>query len=171
MKPSHLQTPRTLADCTFTQGYQSAYPNPHGESLWEVLAGYALAGATCGLLTGIGITGLMALFVELPLPRPGAALDLRVQFETETMDAAQQMLSGMREIMIEEGLPANRIVTEVSEDRGEVVHQIVKTAEKHGCDTVVVGRRGKSMIGQIFADSVAEQLVRHPIGMTIWLVE
>ncbi len=103
--------------------------------------------------------------------RPGAAADLRVQFETETMDAAQQMLASMREIMIAEGMPASRIVTEVSEDRGDVVHQIVTTAEKHDCDTVVVGRRGKSMISQIFADSVAEQLVRHPIGMTIWLVE
>lgn len=54
MKPSHLQTPRTLADCTFTQGYQSAYPNPHGESLWEVLAGYALAVAI-----GVGLAACL----------------------------------------------------------------------------------------------------------------
>ncbi len=60
---------------------------------------------------------------------------------------------------------------EVSEDRGEVVSQIIKAAEKHGCDTVVVGRRGNSMMGRFFADSVAEQLVRHPIGMSLWLVE
>lgn len=40
----------------------------------EMLAGYALAGATCGLITGLSVAGLMMLFVELPLPHPGAAL-------------------------------------------------------------------------------------------------
>lgn len=29
MKPSHLQTPRTLADCTFTYGYTSHSPSGH----------------------------------------------------------------------------------------------------------------------------------------------
>lgn len=32
MKPSHITTPRTLADCTFTQGYTSAASYPHERS-------------------------------------------------------------------------------------------------------------------------------------------
>jgi ABC-2 type transport system permease protein len=40
----------------------------------ELLAGYGLAGATCGLLTGLFVTGLMALFVDLPLSHPAMAL-------------------------------------------------------------------------------------------------
>ena len=40
----------------------------------ELLAGYGLAGATCGLLTGLFVTGLMALFVDLPLSHPATAL-------------------------------------------------------------------------------------------------
>lgn len=50
MKPSHTQTPRTLADCTFTQGYESVRPMSHKEPTWERVAGYALAFAIgCGL--------------------------------------------------------------------------------------------------------------------------
>jgi ABC-type nitrate/sulfonate/bicarbonate transport system permease component len=40
MKPSHTQTPRTLADCTFVTGHSSINDR---EPLWEVVAGYVLA--------------------------------------------------------------------------------------------------------------------------------
>jgi hypothetical protein len=40
MKPSHTQTPRTLADCTFVTGHSGIHdPEP----LWEIIAGYVLA--------------------------------------------------------------------------------------------------------------------------------
>lgn len=55
MKPSHITTPRNLADCTFTYGYTSARPMAYREPKWERVAGYALA-------FGIGI-GLAALLV------------------------------------------------------------------------------------------------------------
>lgn len=54
MKPSHTQTPRTLADCTFEQGYASIQPMAHREAPWEVLAGYALAFAI-----GVGMAALL----------------------------------------------------------------------------------------------------------------
>lgn len=41
MKPSHTQTPRTLADCTFVTGHSTMHSTP--EPLWEVIAGYVLA--------------------------------------------------------------------------------------------------------------------------------
>ena len=50
MKPSHIQTPRTLADCTFVYGYTSVRPMAHREPSWERAAGYVLAFAIgCGL--------------------------------------------------------------------------------------------------------------------------
>lgn len=54
MKPSHLQTPRTLSDCTFTQGYQTAEFQPHIEPTWEVVAGYVLAVAI-----GVGLAACL----------------------------------------------------------------------------------------------------------------
>lgn len=58
MKPSHLTTPRTLADCTFTYGYASVRPMAYRVPRWEVWAGYALAAAI-----GVGLAVL--LVVEL----------------------------------------------------------------------------------------------------------
>ena len=43
MKPSHISTPRTLADCTFTYGYASSRSMAHRIPSWEHWAGYALA--------------------------------------------------------------------------------------------------------------------------------
>lgn len=56
MKPSHITTPRTLADCTFTYGYTSSRPMAHREPAWERVAGYVLA-------TAIGV-GFAALLVS-----------------------------------------------------------------------------------------------------------
>ena len=55
MKPSHTQTPRTLADCTFVQGYKSIHPMSHKEATWEFIGGYLLA-------TAIGVSMAACLF-------------------------------------------------------------------------------------------------------------
>lgn len=57
MKPSHTQTPRTLADCTFTQGYATKEFSPHAEPLWEVIAGYAVAVAI-----GVGLAAMLVVW-------------------------------------------------------------------------------------------------------------
>jgi hypothetical protein len=45
MKPSNLTTPRTLADCTFTTGYQSYQPSAYDWQDYVVFWGCAAAGA------------------------------------------------------------------------------------------------------------------------------
>ena len=52
MKHSHIQTPRTLNECHWTPGYRCVSVR---ETLWERIAGYALA-------TAIGV-GMAALLV------------------------------------------------------------------------------------------------------------
>jgi ABC-type nitrate/sulfonate/bicarbonate transport system permease component len=52
MKQSNLTTPRTLNECHFTPGYTSQ--GPQKETLFEVIAGYALA-----LVIGIGLAALL----------------------------------------------------------------------------------------------------------------
>jgi len=51
MKPSHLQTPRTMNDGIWSSGYVSASSS---EQRWEVLAGYALA-----IVIGVGLAALL----------------------------------------------------------------------------------------------------------------
>lgn len=56
MKPSHITTPRNLADCTFTYGYTTARPMAYREAKWEKLAGYALA-----FVIGIGLAAVLVV--------------------------------------------------------------------------------------------------------------
>jgi len=58
MKPSHITTPRTLADCTFTYGYTSVRPMAYRVPRWESVAGYLLA-------IGIGLSLAILLVREL----------------------------------------------------------------------------------------------------------
>lgn len=54
MKPSHIQTPRTLNECQFTPGYES---HSLREPLWEKVAGYALVFAIGCALAGVLVIG------------------------------------------------------------------------------------------------------------------
>lgn len=54
MKPSHLSTPRNLADCTFTYGYTSVRPMVHREPTWEKVGGVLLA-----TVIGVGMAALL----------------------------------------------------------------------------------------------------------------
>jgi len=59
MKPSHITTPRTLADCSFTQGYASVKPMAYRLHSWEQWAGYALAvfiGFSLALILFMGLS-------------------------------------------------------------------------------------------------------------------
>ena len=52
MKPSHTSTPRTLADCQWTQGYACARPEPR-VGLRDTLAGAALSAAIFAALAAV----------------------------------------------------------------------------------------------------------------------
>lgn len=58
MKPSHITTPRTLAECTFIQGYSSVQPMAYRAAKWEEVAGYALAALIGFSLAAILFYGL-----------------------------------------------------------------------------------------------------------------
>ena len=74
--------------------------------------------------------------------------EYRAAYEKETREAGERMLAEMKELLVREGEPARA----------------------HGCDTIVVGRRGKSMVGQFLVGSAVEHLLRNPTGFTIWVV-
>jgi hypothetical protein len=57
MKPSHLQTPRNLADCTFVTGHSTMHKS---ETTLETIAGYLLAIAIGVALATILFYGLSA---------------------------------------------------------------------------------------------------------------
>jgi hypothetical protein len=50
MKPSHLTTPRTLAECTFTTGYSIAEPRRHSQVPGLIIVAFILGALLWTLL-------------------------------------------------------------------------------------------------------------------------
>lgn len=97
--------------------------------------------------------------------------DFRERVRTETEDAAKRMLKEMKSLIVRDGANPKSIATETVEPDVDIVAQILDAASRHDCDTIVIGRRGRSMFTEFFGGSVAERLLRNPTGFTIWLVE
>jgi nucleotide-binding universal stress UspA family protein len=56
-------------------------------------------------------------------------------------------------------------------DGTQATQEILKLARARGCDTVVLGRKSLSWLGQLIHGDPAEDLVRRGKGFTIWIVE
>jgi nucleotide-binding universal stress UspA family protein len=93
-------------------------------------------------------------------------------FDNQTRTAATEMLVKAKEILVKQAcLKSEQVITEIAEQRGIIAPQILQAAADHKCDTIVVGRRGRSMIAAFFLGSVVEHLLRNPVGFAIWVVE
>jgi nucleotide-binding universal stress UspA family protein len=119
----------------------------------------------------------IVLFHVLPRLPPhvegskAAAADKRAEeFGAKAWDKAEQTLAQIKEYIVRAGVKAKCVVTGIAEE-GDAVTKIVHAAATHGCNTIVVGRHGKSMISKFLARSVVEHLLWKPIGYTIWVVE
>jgi len=56
-------------------------------------------------------------------------------------------------------------------DGTRATKEILALARARGCDTVVIGRRSLSWLGELTNTHPAEELVRQGKGFTIWVVE
>jgi nucleotide-binding universal stress UspA family protein len=141
---------------------------------WKTAQYAARACAGHGAKTwGIVLFHVLPECTHLPgkKPSPQKQAELIASFERETPDGAEKMLADLRERVIREGVAATAVTTKIARNGGKVVEQILWAATNENCDTIVVGRRGKSMFGQFLSHGVVEQLLRNPTGFTIWVVE
>ena len=56
-------------------------------------------------------------------------------------------------------------------DGSRATQEILKLAQMRKCDTVVIGRKSLSWLGELIHGDPAEELVRQGKGFTIWVVE
>jgi nucleotide-binding universal stress UspA family protein len=123
--------------------------------------------------------GIVLFHVLVPPPRaiqragkPDAAGDnRRLEYEKQAREAAKRMLAEMKTRLGQEGVTTECVSARVARQRGRVADRILAVAEEENCDTIVVGRQGRSMLGQFLAGSVVEQLLRNPIAFSVWVVE
>lgn len=135
-----------------------------------------VAQACRGAPAGNG-SAVVLFHVLPPLPpsvesgRSRDAAHSREEQEEQAEKSGETLLEQLKTQLVSAGIPAETIAVASAVDNGDVPAQITEEARRHYCDTIVVGRRGKSMVGQFFSDSVVEKLLRNPIGFTVWVVE
>jgi nucleotide-binding universal stress UspA family protein len=93
-------------------------------------------------------------------------------FDNQTRLAGTEILAKSKETPVKQGgVKPERVTTETAKERGAIAPQILQAAADHNCDTIVVGRRDRSMVAAFFLGSVVEHLLRNPVGFAIWVVE
>lgn len=111
--------------------------------------------------------GTEASQAELQAEREEWEAQKRGEVEREIFAPARRILreKGVRE-------DVNTIQSRIAEDaHPDVALTIIKQAEEGNYDTVVLGKRGVSMLKEFMYGSVASKVVHHIQGHTIWIVE
>src|ERR1035437_5148916 len=85
-------------------------------------------------------------------------------FDNQTRTAATEALANTKEALVKRGVRPELVSTEIAKQRGIIALQILQAAADHHCDTIVVGRRGGSMVAAFLLGSVVEHLLRNPVG-------
>ena len=120
---------------------------------------------------------MVILHVLAPLPPSvesgdaEATRNLASQLSAENKRAAEVRLHELKTRAVQEGAAPESVQVEIAEDSGSLLDQILNAATAHRCDTIVVGRRGQSLLKEFLAGSVVERLLWKPIGFAVWIVE
>ncbi len=71
----------------------------------------------------------------------------------------------------ESGFAPHQIITEFIEESGDYAQMIIDKANEHGCKTIVLGKKGDSIVSEYLVGSTAEKVARLSKGKAIWLVD
>jgi nucleotide-binding universal stress UspA family protein len=108
------------------------------------------------------------------VPIPDDASGFKRAFErwTEGQESAgRSLLLQARTILVEAGVAEGRIADRAIDPVRSVARALIVAARESGCGTLVVGRRGVSMWNELAFGGTTEEILRYPIGITVWVVE
>lgn len=95
------------------------------------------------------------------------------QWIEKTKKAAEPIVEKAKAVLYQVGISPEMITTVFSEaiHRRDMVRELIETAQKQNCGSIVVGRESYSTFKEMFYDHVGEELVRKGRGFAIWVVE
>jgi nucleotide-binding universal stress UspA family protein len=87
--------------------------------------------------------------------------------------AAEPLIEKVKGMFFRVGVTADMITTVFTESihRPDFVRDLLETAHKQNCGTIVVGRKSYPTFQEMFHHHVGEELVRKGEGLAIWVVE
>jgi nucleotide-binding universal stress UspA family protein len=89
----------------------------------------------------------------------------------QELQKLREALAAAAELLIGNGMAAERIRQSIQPVRISLGQDIVDEAREKGCDTIVVGRRGLSLAKKLLMGNVSSEVVQKATGMTVWVVE
>lgn len=111
-------------------------------------------------------------------PKVERSLDRSIEAKRdEWLDAAQKatqpVFDRAKSILENAGVPSESLETQfgISVIEGDVVTDILDEARENDFGTIVAGRHSFSALKELFQHHLADELVRHGQGMTLWVVE
>jgi nucleotide-binding universal stress UspA family protein len=97
----------------------------------------------------------------------------QAQWIEQAKQAAKPLVEKVKGIFLRVGVSADMIITVFAESihRPDFVRELLETAHKQNCGTIVVGRESYPSFKEMFHHHVGEELVRKGQGFAIWVVE
>ena len=97
----------------------------------------------------------------------------QAQWIEQAKQTAEPLIEKVKGVFLRVGVSADMITTVFAESihRPDFVRELLETAHKQNCGTIVVGRESYPSFKEMFHHHVGEELVRKGQGFAIWVVE
>lgn len=87
------------------------------------------------------------------------------------MTQVKRMLSSAARLFRDKRFPAERLELVAKPMRRGIAQDILDEVQARGCDTIVVGRRGLSMMKQVVLGSVSRDLIQKAEDLAVWVID
>ena len=91
------------------------------------------------------------------------------QWCNEHLDLDNHLYKAHTRILVDNGIPEKKISQITPRMDLDASHDLLRQAKKHGCGTVVIGRRGREVEKGLLG-GVSDRTTQHAQNMAVWLV-
>jgi len=99
-------------------------------------------------------------------PKAGAEINELIRKKTE---AAICVVEELKELMVREGIPENRIETVTESTQLGVAKDILNRAEEGHYDAILLARRGLASSQDLFISTIAAKVIHHALNIPVWV--
>ncbi len=89
----------------------------------------------------------------------------------QELTEVKRMLSDAARLFKDRRFPIERLKLVSKPLRRGIAQDILDEAQARGCDTIVVGRRGLSMMKQVVLGSVSRDLIQKAEDLAVWVID
>ena len=89
----------------------------------------------------------------------------------QELAVVQRVLSDAARLFQDRRFPIERLKLVTKPLRRGIAQDILDEAQSRGCDTIVVGRRGLSMMKQVVLGSVSRDVIQKAEDLAIWVID